>query len=270
MDDGTGVVELDGTFFPNFSLDFSAPTFLDALSAFDPWVYHNYDYTPQAFVGPIGSQLQGDRNNTGYGQSGQYNQGPTLNTQQTKLEPTIPAGLDKRANVAIGSDAFKRSALLMDWIPELQVAETRLADEADFTVPRDIASLGLRFSPEREVVGEHLTDGTRDSIMCTVVDMYRRFDMPRMLSSFPSTEVLDFLIQTYFIDQVSRVDACIHVPTFQLNDARIELLCTLAATGAMRTPVPLIRKLGYALVEVVKLAIPARVSFPLTRHLITN
>lgn len=73
------------------------------------------------------------------------------------------------------------------------------------------------------------------------------------MQCFPSAELLDSLIQDYFLRQRTQLDTWIHGPSMQLNKECPELLLALAAAGAVVSPVEAIQKLGYALLEIARL-----------------
>jgi hypothetical protein len=83
--------------------------------------------------------------------------------------------------------------------------------------------------------------------------------VPRIIKSFPSTELLDGLIQDYFAYQSHQLDPFIHAPTFYPNEESSDMLTALAASGAVRSAIPTIRKLGYALMEVARLQMSTKV-----------
>lgn len=48
------------------------------------------------------------------------------------------------------------------------------------------------------------------------------------------------------------VDSFIHMSTFTLNGQRPEWLATVTAAGAVMTPVPILRRFGFAIHEAVR------------------
>jgi hypothetical protein len=87
------------------------------------------------------------------------------------------------------------------------------------------------------------------------------------MKSFPSTELLDGLIQQYFELQQHAVQTFIHMPTFKTNSEDPGILAGVAAAAAVCSPVPTIRKLGYALNEIVRLHLPSKVRFASSLYL---
>ncbi|KAJ5978942.1 Zinc finger C2H2 [Penicillium viridicatum] len=92
---------------------------------------------------------------------------------------------------------------------------------------------------------------SRDKIFSIVLSQ-----MPQPFSlnaaSFPSPELLDRLIRYFLTVPFSNAGAWIHRSTFTPKKARSELLLAMAAAGAVLTPDSALRKLGFAMQEVVR------------------
>lgn len=95
----------------------------------------------------------------------------------------------------------------------------------------------------------------RDKILSIVLSQ-----MPQPLShaiaSFPSHELLDRLIVYFLTIPISSAGSWFHRPTFNVKQARPELLLAMAAAGAVLTPDSALRKLGFAMQEVVRHQLP--------------
>jgi hypothetical protein len=96
-----------------------------------------------------------------------------------------------------------------------------------------------------------------------VLQTSQRANLTRIMKSFPSTQLLDSLIQYYFESQSHHIDSWIHGPTFGMNDEPPDMLAALAAAGAARSTIPTIRRLGYALIEIVRLQVSVKVRWRL-------
>lgn len=79
------------------------------------------------------------------------------------------------------------------------------------------------------------------------------------MQCFPSSGLLDSLINDYFIQQRSEIDTWIHESTLQLNQESPEMILSLAAAGAILSEVEAIQRLGYAMLEVARLQINIKV-----------
>lgn len=78
---------------------------------------------------------------------------------------------------------------------------------------------------------------------------------------FPSAELLDSLINDFFIQQRLEIDTWIHEPTMQLDQESPEMTLTLAAAGAVLSDVDTIQRLGYAMLEIARLRVNDKVFF---------
>lgn len=126
-------------------------------------------------------------------------------------------------------------------------------------VPTDHTSPESRIPLDRRVTCAKLGVAARDRILTMVVKTCRPENLPKAIASFPSLELLDTLIQYYLTSPIARADCFIHSATFDPNDKRPELLVAMAATGAVLTSDLTLTKLGYALQECVRLAVPKHV-----------
>ncbi|KAL3462039.1 hypothetical protein BJX64DRAFT_288781 [Aspergillus heterothallicus] len=97
---------------------------------------------------------------------------------------------------------------------------------------------------------------SRDKILSIVLSqMPPPFSMNA--ASFPSPELLDRLIRYYLTVPFSNPDEWIHRPTFTAKGSPPELLLAMAAAGAVLTPDSALRKLGFAMQEVLRHQLPA-------------
>lgn len=95
----------------------------------------------------------------------------------------------------------------------------------------------------------------RDKILSIVLGQMPQ-PLSRAISSFPSPELLDRLILYFLTISISSAGAWFHRPTFNVKHARPELLLAMAAAGAVLTPDSALRKLGFAMQEVVRHHLP--------------
>lgn len=163
--------------------------------------------------------------------------------------------LDSDSAIAIGEEAYHKSSLA-NWTPIH--SDHGYADQANLSVPKSIDSpdtinIGSKALPER------LSSSSRDIIFGMVLKICRKANLGRIMRSFPSTELLDSLLQSFFKSHAAQVDSWIHAPTFKPNDEGPEILTAIAAAGAVQSSIPTIRKLGYALMEIVRLQLPEKV-----------
>jgi hypothetical protein len=164
---------------------------------------------------------------------------------------------DADSEIALGVDAFHRSSLSA-WKPNHR--DHAFAEQENLSVSRSVIenTEGNSFHGH-QMLCERLSTSSRDLIFGMVLYTSQPGNMTRIIKSFPNTELLDKLIQDYFLFQQQDVCSWIHCPTFQPNNEAPEILAALASAGAALSPISTIRKLGYALMEIARLRIPALV-----------
>ncbi|KAL4927331.1 putative C6 and C2H2 transcription factor RegA-like [Aspergillus undulatus] len=244
VDHESGVFSVDGTFFPEFIPDslvsLSRPGELDP-SAFPPndyYAHRLYDHS---------LNFDFDLTEVDFGLIDFYNSRGSVNPAQAD----DPDGrLDADSGIALGAEAYQRSSLSA-WKPARE--DHAFADQGDLSVPKSIDSPETSVRSERQILSERLSPGSRDLIFGMVLQTSQRANLTRIMKSFPSTELLDSLIQDFFADQSQQVDSWIHGPTFHPNEESPDMVGIVAAAAAVKSTIPTIRKLGYALMEVVRL-----------------
>ncbi|KAI5849170.1 hypothetical protein BZA05DRAFT_84516 [Tricharina praecox] len=163
-------------------------------------------------------------------------------THQPETTSPPPAGTKQ---LALGVEAFKRSHLR--WSP---THENRGNAEHDgLSIPSDASP---RIQMNWRAINLRLDHSARDRVLAVVLCMCDFNNRLQAVSSFPSAEMLDNLMNLYFHYQRESSGAWIHPATFNPSTASPELLTIIVAAGAVLTPVPAIRKLGYSLQEAVR------------------
>ncbi|KAK3897625.1 hypothetical protein C8A05DRAFT_38811, partial [Staphylotrichum tortipilum] len=133
------------------------------------------------------------------------------------------------------------------------------AEEHNLSLPsdgRDQPSPDSQISFTRRVTPVRLGAAARDNILTIIIQCCRPENLPKVVASFPSVELLDTLIQFYLTSTFARADSFIHAATFDPNEKKPELLLAMAAAGAVLTADPTLVKLGYAMQECIRTAIP--------------
>jgi len=137
-----------------------------------------------------------------------------------------------------------------------------------------------RASPD--IIDHQLEQSSRDDILAMVLSTNSQQNgASRVITSFPSTQLLNSLMHLFLRSETTKTDSFIHLPTFRPRTQRPEFNGIIIAAGAILSSVPtgmtpfscllvgtltlLVRKLGFAIQETVRLAIPAIVS-PLRHH----
>ncbi|PWY96203.1 C2H2 type zinc finger domain protein [Aspergillus sclerotioniger CBS 115572] len=247
LDQESGIFSVDGTFFPEFIPDslipsLSRPNELDPLNPLN----HTQDYLHNLFDTNV--QFDFDLTEVDFGLIDYFN---TQGTAHFPQPPDIPnERSDVDSGIALGAEAYKRSSLSA-WKPAQN--DHAFANQGDLSVPVTIDSPESSIRLERQILPERLASGSRDLIFGMVLQTSEKSTLPRIMKSFPSTELLDGLMQDYFAYQSHQIDSFIHGPTFHPNEQSSDMLTAIAAAGAVRSAIPTIRKLGYALMEVARL-----------------
>lgn len=103
------------------------------------------------------------------------------------------------------------------------------------------------------VVKDKLEQSARDKVLAIVLSTCRQNSTAnRVAASFPSVDVMDTLAHIFLASHTCQAAGWIHFPTFKMNEQWPEWLAMAAAAGAALTPVPTLRKFGYALQEAVR------------------
>lgn len=247
-DRGSGIFSIDGTFFPDF-IPGSLPSSLLRPNDTEMGFPLAPDHSNFSGFSNFNMQLDFDLTDIDYGLIDFFN------TNGINLY-TDPAE-DDDCEIALGVEAFHRSSLCA-WKPDH--GDHAFADHENLSVSRTIIdNTETNFSSNSPILCERLSPGSRDLIYGMVLHTSKRENLTGIIKSFPSTELIDRLIQDYFHFQQQQVDSWIHCPTFQPNSEGPEILAALASAGAALSPISTIRKLGYALMEMARLRLPALV-----------
>lgn len=98
-----------------------------------------------------------------------------------------------------------------------------------------------------------LDQSNRDKALVIVLDSSRHSAASsRLASSFPSLEVMDVLVNSFLSNLSSQTSEWLHLPTFSLNAQLPEWIAMAAASGAVMSPIPGLRRFGFVLQEAVR------------------
>ena len=132
--------------------------------------------------------------------------------------------------------------------------DSRFSEHANLSLPNQDTMVD---SPQsfgelsRRATKEKLDSESRDKILAVVLSQMR-IHTSSPLSAFPSVDLLDNLIQFFLAGPVLKASSWMHCASFRPKLARPELLLGMAACGAILTPDRSLRKLGYAIQEIVR------------------
>lgn len=159
---------------------------------------------------------------------------------------------DMRNSINLGAQAFKDS--LWQWTPGQH--DHAYAEQLNLSLPPDVDISTARLAFGAEMVEPRVSQTSRDRILAMVLSTCQQHSFARVVSSFPSADLLSKLLHN-FIDFHSRLADCwIHLPSVQPDQSRPELLASMIASGAVLSGVHAIRKLGFAIQEAVRVAVP--------------
>ncbi|KAF4625093.1 hypothetical protein G7Y89_g13079 [Cudoniella acicularis] len=187
-----------------------------------------------------------------------YYQGRTQSAPVAALQPEnvdLPAsGLEgPKSNtkprgstgMALGIDAFRKS--LWCWTPALRDRRP------SFALPQeDMGSPENHFPSHIQIVNEKLGAGARDKLVAMVLQTCDRVEFPKVMSSFPTVDFLEALMQSFLASHVAQRDSWIHLPTMRIETQRPELIGGFISAGAFLSTSLTIRKLGFAIHEAVR------------------
>ncbi|KAJ5765309.1 hypothetical protein N7520_004868 [Penicillium odoratum] len=245
-DQESGIFSVDGTFFPNFFPD----SFISSLGRYnDPFDPSSLipEFTPYGVL--ENPALDFSLTDGDFGLIDMYNAGSVMPRYENEQQDRF----DADSGIGIGAAAYHRSSLSA-WKPLQE--DRAFIDHENLSVPQVIDSPEV--AADRQILSERLSSSSRDQIFGLVLEISREANLNRIMKSFPSTELLDGLIQQFFENQSHNVVSFIHAPTFRPSGEHASILAALAAAGAVRSPVPTIRKLGYALLEIVRMYMPTK------------
>ncbi|KAJ4989590.1 C6 transcription factor [Stagonosporopsis vannaccii] len=170
---------------------------------------------------------------------------PTL-----QIVDNTPTNLDDIANTDTSGKGIQNS--IWRFVPVPGVGG--YSDQTDLSVPAQGQIAGTPeslFDVRKRATSERLDAVARDKILAILFSQVRSHILPA-LSAFPSVMLLDNLIQFFLAGPTPLTKTWIHAASFNPKKARPELLLAMAAAGAVLTPDRSLRKLGFAMQEVVR------------------
>jgi hypothetical protein len=127
------------------------------------------------------------------------------------------------------------------------------SDQTDLSIAVQDQSAGTPESlvdVRKRATNEEVDAVARDKILAILFSQVRSHILPA--PAFPSVMLLDKLIQFFLDGPTPSARNWIHTASFSPKKARPELLLAMAAAGAVLTPDRSLRKLGFAMQEVVR------------------
>lgn len=251
-------MELTDNYFPNFIQDMIMPPPDEQFPCMDNSGYLDPAHNPRGFM-DYGMETNLELNDRDFGHLYDFKQdsavindmltnGPTEQIEETNPEPR---------NLAIGAEAFKKSSIT-DWTPGHH--NSSYEEQGNLSLSADAFIQATRMVSGRISVTERLALSSRDKILAMVLETCIPINQPRTVESFPSAEILDGLVQCFCYWHSKQTDTWMHIPSLNPNTIMTELLGMIIATGAVRTSIIAVQKLGFALMESVRNSFFKRVS----------
>lgn len=141
---------------------------------------------------------------------------------------------DVQPSINMGAEAFRKS--LWNWLPAQR--EHAFMEVSNLSLShKDMEGLEHRTSPD--IVDHQLEQSSRDDILAMVLSTNsQQSGVSRVITSFPSTQLLNSLMHYFLRSEIAKTDSWIHVPTFRPRTQRPELNAIVIAAGAVLSPVP--------------------------------
>ncbi|KAM0519148.1 hypothetical protein ACHAPW_002394 [Verticillium nonalfalfae] len=148
------------------------------------------------------------------------------------------------------------------WRWSLSRVNAGYGEQSNLPVPSPDVTGALRESRKNlgeTVVTDRLDGAARDGVLAIVLKTCKTSEMmARVASSFPSAEVMDSLIHIFLASHFCQTSQWIHQATFDMKAMPADWHAMAAASGAVLTPVPTLRRWGFAVQEAVRVTIPEK------------
>ncbi|KIL90941.1 transcriptional regulator crz1 [Fusarium avenaceum] len=183
------------------------------------------------------------------------------------MSNTIPAqqetpNSDKSVDIANIQQSLVTAWDVSPWRWDPVAKDNAFDEQGNLPVSqRDVASIRAHTSKGalRRVIDQKLDFAARDGVLALVLGACQPDTMSSRISgSFPSADLLDTMLHVFLNSHTNQVSDFIHFPTFKLNEQEPEFIANAAAAGAVLTPIPTLRKFGYALQESIRIVMPKR------------
>lgn len=182
-------------------------------------------------------------------------QGPSPQSSTTN-PVTRPSPRNAIRDSSRGHSAFKRSPWLWDPKKEDYVQQQKEGLHIDEQSISQSPAFGkLMDRPSRRL---KMTAHQRDRIFSIVLAQNKD---PAKVPSFPTLDLLNYLLQAHFVQDEHQFDSWIHPSSFDPENALPELLAAIISSGASFISVPAIWQFGLAMHEVVRLGVSDLVSY---------
>lgn len=177
---------------------------------------------------------------------------------EVMASPDVPNKVaTSERDVSRGYAAYKRSPWL--WTPAKK--DGLLDSQQNLEINEDNIPLVQSVSPRSDSASTGyipLIDfNLRDKMFYLISTMSK---YARGVPSFPSKEMLNHIVEAFFIRHSYQIDIWIHVPTLSTTNILPEFMIALVAAGSTVISVPAIWKMGLVLLDVVRITVSDLVS----------
>lgn len=187
---------------------------------------------------------------------------PTGNVNNTELNVSrsgiATPGLKGKLNIVASAQAFKESLWL--WTPEK--GDHGALEQSNLSLPWNSMSTDERNLSDPPPVSQRVNRVARGKVLAMVLRTCESAIYSHVVSNFPSAELLTKLIHNFITFHSRSELPFIHLGTIDVDKERPEFLSSMIAYGAAISQEPEIRKLGYAMQEAVRIAVPTEVIPP--------
>ena len=160
---------------------------------------------------------------------------------------TTPA---RQGGISLGAQAFRDSLWL--WTPARE--DYGAAEQLNLSVPSQDLMPEVQNTPLEARIGS-IGRVARDRILAMVLETCDAAVVPRLVQSFPSSELLTSLMHNFLGHHSIITDNWIHLASFDPSVESPQMLSAVIAAGAAQSHLPDVRKLGFAFLEATRDAI---------------
>jgi len=169
----------------------------------------------------------------------------------------VTPGLKSKLNLTASAQAFKESLWL--WKPEKDDRSQKKDDhgaleQSNLSLPWENTPTDDQILAELIPVHQQVSHMIRGKVLAMILKTCEPAIYPHVVSNFPGTDLLTRLIHN-FISFHSRSEmSWIHVATIEVDKESPEFLGSMMSYGAAVSAEPIIRKLGFAIQEALRIA----------------
>jgi hypothetical protein len=173
-----------------------------------------------------------------------------MNVQEVNPTTSVNGSESRRVDVSKRYAAFERSPWL--WTPTQ--SDQTLNDQHHLNLDEDNIPAVLTPAsppvPKSDLLASCcIGHRQRDQMLSLLLTMRKA---PKPTPRFPSLNLLNSIIQVYFVQENFRFDSLVHTGTFTPSKTLPQLLISMVSAGSTLISVPAIWKMGLALAEVVR------------------